>query len=433
MAGVVVAGAISAGLGLYGASQQASAARDAAKSQNDAGAAARQMYLDETDLGQARALLYALGPDALPMLQATLPKDRFERLVGRPAASGEDLAAMRQELAQINAQLDPYRETNRGPDKFSEGRARQDGVDIDRLKGRANQLSQILARPQDLGSNGLISQRDIAGAGSGYINDMGRLTGEFADRSKGMLSGFDTDTTRLMGLFGQNQARQQQRASQMEGMGNSMGLGLASYGSGERARVKREGGEAKTAMDRQAVSRLGAMGLGQSTLVGNQLAENSRRVSNDVNDRISAINDRQFDRGLGIQQAQLGIAQGNARDALGLDQLGLGLATDRSTRRTGLEGTLLGQEFQYRSAPLEARLSLLTSATFNPSLGQNTTQYFPGASPSAASGNVWGQFMQGTGGTLFGNYLGSMNQAQNPSQNPNGTPQMNPSYMQIQG
>ncbi|NBW15908.1 MAG: hypothetical protein EBR82_48785 [Caulobacteraceae bacterium] len=427
MSGVITAGVIGAGVGLYGASRQASAARDAANSQNDAGAAARQMYQDETDLGQARALLYALGPQALPMLQSTLPQDRYERLFGRQPANTEQLSAMQRELDQIRAQLDPYREANRGPDKYSEGRARQDGVDIDRLKGRANQLQQILSRPQDLGAAGLISQDAVAGAGRGYINDMEGLTSEFANRSAGMLTGYDADTSRLMGMFDANRSAQQGRASRMEGMGQAMGLGLASYGEGERARVKREGGEAKTAMDRQAVARLGSMGLGQSTLVGNQLAENSRRVNNDVSDRLGRINDSQFDRGLGIQQAQLGIAQGNARDAMGLDQLGLGLATDRSTRRTGLEGTLIGQEFGYRSAPLQARQSLLTSATFNPNLGQNTTQFFPGASASASSGNVWGQFMQGTGGALFGTYLGSLN-PQNSQSNQNRINQLGSMY-----
>ena len=57
-------------------------------------------------------------------------------------------------------------------------------------------------------------------------------------------------------------------------------------------------------------------------------------------------------------------------------------------------------------APLAAKQSLLTSNVFQPFLGQNTTQYFPGVSPSGASANAWGGFMSGTGGTLFGKSIG---------------------------
>jgi hypothetical protein len=378
--------------GLFGAQQQAEGARESAQAQIQAGRDSQRLYTNETDLGQARALLFAMGDQALPYLQATLPRDRYQRLFGRPAATAEDRTRFQTELDQANQTLARYRTS--GGNGYLDNAARSAGVDIPALTARVAELQQIISNPNDAGSPGQFDQNAISGMtqGGGYLGQLGSLAGTAGARGDQLMRDYNADTGRL-------QSGYQSDTGRLTQMGNAMGLGLASYGDGERQRVRREAKDTNTAMDRQAVARLNASGLGQSTLTANALSENARNVNNDLSDRLGQINDRQFQAGLGIQQANLGLANQRATGATSL-------ATDRATRGTGLQGQLNDQRYQYDLAPVAARQSLLTSNVFQPFLGQNTTQYFPGVSPSAGSANAWGGFMQGTGGTLFGNYLG---------------------------
>lgn len=357
-------------LGLFGASQQAEGAREGAQAQIQAGRDAQKLYTNETDLGQARALLFAMGDQALPYLQATLPRDRYQRLFGRPAATAEDRTRYQTELDQAKQTLARYKTS--GGNGYLDNAARAAGVDIPALTARVGELQQIIDNPNDTGSPGVFDQNALSGMtqGGGYLGQLGTMASDAAKRGGQMMTDFNADTGRLT-----------QQA-------NAMGLGLASYGEGEKARVRREAKDTNKAMDRQAVARLSASGLGNSTLTSNALNENARLVNNTLSDQIGRINDQKFQTGLGIQQANLG------------------LASDRASKRTGLQGTLNDQRYQYDLAPVAAKQALLTSNVFQPFLGQNTTQYFPGVSPSGASSNAWGGFMQSTGGTLFGNALG---------------------------
>jgi len=202
--------------------------------------------------------------------------------------------------------------------------------------------------------------------GEGFIGQMKSLSEEYVSKGKQMISGYDEDTKRLL------------EKSQ------AMGLGLEQYGRGEEEKAKRESARSQTAANRMAASRLASSGLGQSTLMANQLAENERRASEGLQERLGAISDKRFGIGLGLQQDQLN------------------LLSDRLTRRTGLEGSLMDREYQLKATPIAQEQALVTSPAFNPYLNLDTTRFFSGADPSAASGAVWGQFMQGAGGMVAG-------------------------------
>lgn len=382
-------GIIGGVLGLAGSGLQAEGAREGAQAQIQAGRDAQKLYTNETDLGQARALLFAMGDQALPYLQATLPRDRYQRLFGRPAATSEDRTRFTQELEQAKQTLARYKTS--GGNGYLDNAARAAGVDIPALTARVGELQQILNNPNDTGSPGVFDQNALSGMtqGGGYLGQLGTMAQNASARGQKLMGDFNADTGRL------------------EQMGNAMGLGLASYGEGEKARVKREAKDTNLAMDRAAIAKLNAGGFGKSSIAANAVAENARQVGNNLSDQLGAIKDRQFQTGLGIQQANLG------------------LATDRATRRTGLQGQLNDQEYQYQLAPVAAKQALLTSNVFQPFLGQNTTQYFPGVSPSAASANAWGGFMSGTGGTLFGKSIGLY------GNNNSGNSNANPSNLQM--
>jgi len=207
---------------------------------------------------------------------------------------------------------------------------------------------------------------DKESLGEGFIGQMKSLSEEYIGKGKQMISGYDEDTKRLL------------EKSQ------AMGLGLEQYGRGEEEKAKREAARSQTAANRMAASRLASSGLGQSTLMANQLAENERRTSEGLQERLGAISDKRFGIGLGLQQDQLNLLSG------------------RLSQRTGLEGSLMDREYQLRATPIAQEQALVTSPAFNPYLNLDTTRFFSGADPSAASGAVWGQFMQGAGGMLAG-------------------------------
>ena len=158
------------------------------------------------------------------------------------------------------------------------------------------------------------------------------------------------------------------------------------------------------------------MGLGQSTLVGNQLAENSpsREQRRTTAFRRSTIGSLTGDRDpAGPTWNRVGQRPATRSGWISWE---LGLATDRSTRRTGLEARCSARS----SSTVRPRCGssvALHVRDVQPELGAEHDAVFPGREPIGGERKRLGPVHAGDGGTLFGNYLGSMNQAQNPSQN----------------
>lgn len=346
--------------GLFGANSAA----DQARAANAAGAAARSDYQNVTDEGMLRQLAFALGPDEAERVfrGSGISQDRIDRLFGRPATPATANPGNDARIAEIQRQL--------GTMRPQVGRGTRDGHgSTNTRRGDLERELATLTRANGTGTPGVTGSMDVAGfnnLGPGYLSQMGDLADQFIGKGQSALTGYNLDTDRLM-----------------RG-GDSLLSGLEGYGNQERTRITREAARGNRNADNASLAALSAAGLDTSTLRANQVSNNARRFSEQASDQTGALEDN-------LIRMRTGVKQGN-----------LGMLASRLGGRTGLETSLNDQALSLKQAPLSARMSLLTGSTFNPWLGQNTTQYYPGVSPSAQFGSGLSSMLSGLGGQAAG-------------------------------
>jgi len=356
---------------LFGGSQAASGARDQAQAQIQAGREARADYGNSTDEGMYRALLMALGPEqARTFIQGVLPRDRADRLVGRPASQASFTDQQRARLQEIDARLSQGPAAGSGapaarrPSQNARGQVANDQSNWDQERTRLEQERADLMRAagEDPGQTGIFNSDATSAMGPGYLSEMERLAGTFRDQGTAELARYDQDTANLSagGRRLENNAR--------------------AYGQGRAAEINRDAERAATGSARQIQSRLAGSGLANSTVMSNEIAGAGRQI---FEGQQGALND------LGDRQTQL---------MTGLGQQRLGMEDSRSRGRTSLGLGLQDRDISMSSAPLSSRMQLMTGNTFNPMLGQNTSQYYPGVSPGGAAASTWGNALGAMGG-----------------------------------
>jgi len=356
--------------GIFGGSQAASGARDAAQAQIQAGREARADYGNSTDEGMYRALIFALGPEQARQYLATLPRERRDRLVGRPASQANFTDQQRSRLQEIDARLAQGPAAGSGapaarrPGQNARGQVVNDQANWDQERARLEQERADLMRAagEDPGQTGIFDQGAVDAMGPGFITDMERFAEQFRGQGAESLGRYDADTSRLM-----TDARRIENNAQH-------------YGQGRAAEINRDAERASTGAARQIQSRLAGSGLANSSMLGEQIGGATRNI---FEGQQSALNS------LGDSQTQL--MSGLAGNRLNLD-------SSRASGRTSLDLGLQDRDISMSSAPLNTRMQVLTGNTFNPMLGQDTTRYYPGVSPGGAAASTWGNALGAMGG-----------------------------------
>lgn len=373
-------------LGFVGANQSANANKDIAEAQVRSARENRDFDMSRLNEGMARYLAMQLGPDeAERYLRATLPGDQLTALFRDPDAQARRAAAQ-QELAAIERQLAPYRTrgepfptgggglnqvasrgrgAGRGPDRFARERAREAGIDIDALLRRSKELDQTLAGegPDNPGGIDLGSFRSL---GPGVWQEYNDLTARAESEGNDALGRHDADTARLL------------RGSRaIEGMARG-------YGQQERERINRDADRALTGINRLTESRLMGRGLGASTVLSSAFRGNTQANREGRENALGSLGDR-----------QIGLTTGLAGQTLNMD-------AGRSQNRMGLMLANQDRGLGYRQGAVNFRANALGGSQTNPWLSRSTQQYFPGVSPSGASGQSWGSFLSGFGGQIAG-------------------------------
>jgi hypothetical protein len=159
---------------------------------------------------------------------------------------------------------------------------------------------------------------------------------------------------------------------------------LAGFGQGERNRINRDYDRATTGTGRLIESRLLSRGLGTSSVLGNQLSGNTRRMEEGRQDELGRLGDRQI-----AMNMQMG---GNALSLLG-DRMG-----GRTQLAMGNQDRVAG----YRQNALGLETQVLTGNAMSPGSQLARGNYVPGVSPSAAAGSTWGNALGAMGGMMLG-------------------------------
>lgn len=358
---------------LAGGALSASGASSAAKATNKAGADALAAQQAEGDLGIARMLIQAFGPEqGLAQLKAFIPADRLSKMIGTPSKSATPLTQEQQRrLQEIDAKLSSTRSS--GSSAGVRGIGRNAGTAFkDTAEGRALQAEKdalLKMSGGDPGSAGSLDLEAIKKLGPGFLSEQTGLANQYEGLDAKNLQEFDAATS---GLDAQ-----------------ALGIerGMKGYGDSEKARIDREAGRALQGANRQAQAALMGAGVGNSTLVANQMGANATRTYESASNQKGIINDnliRMLSEARG-QRLNLGMSRAGQRTALGVD---------------GQNRTL-----SLRQAPINTKIGILSGPTMNPMQGVNMAGFFPGASAGGAAASVFGNALGGTSGYLLGNAL----------------------------
>lgn len=385
MSALPIIGGVLGGLGsIFGAS----GANSAAKAQIQAGKDAMNQYDQRTAEGMARQALAMYGPQAEQYLRSALPKETVDKLFGVPAANPAFSNQQRERLNAIDQEIQ----------QLSGIRSTQD---ISKRQQYGDRLAQLQSEREGLvrdaggsaGSSGsldLASFNEYAKNNPGFLSQMKTIAGEEEQKGQGLLGEFNADTERLS----------------MQGDQNAREIGK--YGEQERKRIALASDRALAGLNRQTQSRLLSSGLGNSTLLTQQMSGNTRNVREAEDNAMGSVSDRQLSMLSGIRQGNLSAAYG------------------RAGQKTGLQSGLLDRNLNLRTAPLTTELQMTTGAGFNPWLGRDTTQYYPGVSPGGSALSTIGNSISGVGGLMLGNWSQGGGGSRNNSQTSGGQQRFNP-------
>lgn len=378
MAWPIVAGA---GVGLAGSFLSSRGAADGAQAQLDADAASRELYDSRTGEGIGSLLRLLYGSGAYERAGQLYGTETQERLFGRPAVNPEQRKALEDEQNRLAATLRTYTRTVPGTGRFNditgvfegqrsrtifdERAAAAAGIDLNQLRGRQAEIAGQLSN-MDPGATGYFSQESNATAGRGLLSRLTELTNQFDSEGRTLEDKYNADTT------------------QLAGMGDAALQSARGYGSARSAEAERDANRMLTQLNAQQKLRAASSGVGGGTVLSNLMAGNTANVYESLQRAKNQIGDQN----LSMQQ---GVMAGNQNMAAGRLAGLAGLRLDNLTRSQNLRGQ-----------PLQTELSVLTSPTMNPYLGQDTTRYFSGVSPTGAFAQSMGNAAAGFGGTLFG-------------------------------
>ena len=339
--GVGVAGTVAGGvLGAQGAASSAKATKQAAKDNLD-------FTQGQFDQSKIAGLYSILGPQqADAYLRATLPTKRYNELFGTPAKAASFTDDQRKQLDYINSQLAlPTYVTGVGnPLLRAAGNtsgSSTNSITREQRTSLEKQKADLLALAGgDPGTTGQYDLSQLRALGPGVTDEMRKITESYGASTAGL-----TDYARSI----EQQAR--------------------GYGDQERARINRDADQALTSLNRNTQASLIGRGLGASTVLTGALGQNARNINASREDALGSLGDRQINLLTGIR--------GNTLNLL-------------SARSDG--ATQLAQQ------PINTKLQLLTGGIVNPWQDRDTSQYFPGVSPTGAAFSTTGNLLAGAGG-----------------------------------
>lgn len=237
--------------------------------------------------------------------------------------------------------------------------------------------------------------------GGPVLNQLRGFGGQAQGMYDNVMRGYDADTKRLSDL-GATMLGQRDRAAEGVMANAREAVGIAGrYGQGREAQIRRDTAKYQSNLNDQTSALMAAKGFG-GTLEANQRAGNARSAQETMNDAITSLRESQTDRMLGAQAALTG-TQANmmsGRDAI--TQAMLGNEYGRAGQRTAYDVGNINSQMGYRMMPVQSILGVMQGSVMNPWLNQNTSQYFPGASPVGTALQTGGNAAAGLGSAMLG-------------------------------
>jgi hypothetical protein len=241
---------------------------------------------------------------------------------------------------------------------------------------------------------GFAEQAQASGAGA--IGQLEGLNQDAKRQGGNLIRGFDRGSAEISGFF--DKARRE-ATGRFDNLATGAEGIAANYGRGGSDLIDQEAQRALTGANQTSTAALQASGFGNSTLVGNQLAGNERDISLGATRQKLDLQRESTDRLLAARSArQSGLA---SLDSSFLGQQGAVMAGQQA-QRAGLQQANQERIMQTGLYGPQAMLGLGQSSVFNPFLGQNTSQYYPGYSPLGSALVSKGNSLTAAGGAMAG-------------------------------
>lgn len=331
---------------LGGAALSASAASKASKAQQNAADQSLALRVDKDAESQFYTDVAMYGYDqAISNLKSRYSQD-FTRYVGEKAADPAFNDQQRARVAELDALI-----ANGGRVTQTGGNALPWSVG-NRNQNNANAAAERLKSAK--------AERDaLVKAAGGSVGTTGLFDVDAIDKTKpGILQ-------RLEQLTAQRQYDSRSLLADAQGIED----GLAAYGKEQEANARRDAERAAQGLARVSRASLMGRGLGGGTAFTDIMAKGSKSIFEGMTDKLTQIGDQR----LQLQTAAKG-------DTLNLKK------------------NLFDSDYYAQSQPINTELQYVTGQIKNPWVGQNTSQYFSAASPSAAAGSTWGNLFSAVGG-----------------------------------
>lgn len=251
------------------------------------------------------------------------------------------------------------------------------------------------------------------GGRPGLFSEMNSVNDAFAHGGAGMLDRYNQDTralgtqaggylNSLLGMYGQGRDQVMGSARGVEGLAREWGVGSDRL-------IDEDMQRALTAANQRAAAQLGASGLGNSTLVANQMSGNANEAARTAARLKLGVSQQQLDRQMGARQYAtdtLASQLGRAQDLANMwNQAQQQQSFQRANTRTALESDLQNRDMTNRQRQLDTRLQVLMSPLMNPGTSINTASFIPQQTGQGMMGSALGSALGGMGGMLFGNWL----------------------------
>lgn len=378
--------AVAVGVGgaaaIGGAYLSSSAASKAAKGQLDADAKALQLKVDKGAESQFYTDVAMFGYDAaINRLKSRYSQD-YSRYVGESAADPTFNDAQRARVAEIDAQI-----ANGG---FSRAEGPAGALPWSGANRNANSAAQIAERLKSLKAE----REALVKAAGGRTGTTGLWDTTTIDKTQpGIIK-------RLEAIGSQRQYDSKSLLADAQAIED----GLASYGKEQDAIIRRDADRQAQGLARVSRASLMGRGLGAGTAFTDVVSKGNRQIFEGMTDQLAAAGDRR-----------------------------LQLKTAAAGDRLNLRKSLFETDYQYQTAPINTELQYLTGPIQNNFAGENTTQYYSGASPSAASGATWGNLFSAVGGQLAGYGTQSLAAGAAGNRGNANAPNSSLSYLQGQG
>ena len=235
----------------------------------------------------------------------------------------------------------------------------------------------------------------------GILGELGDLADYGEQQGLGILSGYDQGMTDTMRGYDDAVAT----AKDTRGI-DTMAAGLedmaGQWGKGREKIIDEDADRARQGADQRAIARLGAMGFGNSTLVGNQLASNAMESNRNVARAKQDLGEAQIDRQMGARQYRTGLMDSNKTRLLGAMGARNAAFGGLQQGRTALQTDNLNRNIGMRQQPINTKLAINQSPLMNPGMNINTASFY---TPSGAGStqSAFGGFLGNLGGQMFGN------------------------------